>query len=196
LKTIKRASILALGMSLAFAVQTFAHCDSMDGPVIADARRALAAGNVAPVLKWVPAQGEEEIRSAFAMAVTVRDQGEPAHHVADRYFFETLVRVHRAGEGEGFMGLKPAGSVEPVIAATDHGLAEGDIDHLADELAAAVRKGIQERFREAYERKKVADRSVAQGREYVEAYVQLTHFVERVHDLVEHGAGHRHPESK
>ena len=36
--------------------------------------------------------------------------------MADLYFFETVVRVHRAGEGAAYNGLKPAGLDEgPVI---------------------------------------------------------------------------------
>jgi Family of unknown function (DUF6448) len=173
-----------------------AHCDSMDGPVVKDAQRALADKDVAPVLKWVRAQDEEPIREAFEMTLAVRGESDVAQTLADRYFFETLVRVHRASEGEAFTGLKPAGSVDPAIAAADHALAEGDIDPLADEMAAAVRDSIEERFAEAHEKRQVAEESVVQGREYVEAYVQLTHFVEGVDHLVSNGASHKHRENK
>ena len=116
--------------------------------------------------------------------------------IADNYFFETLVRIHRASEGEGFTGLKPAGSVEPAIAATDRALAEGNVDQLADIIAAAVREGIKTRFSEAHKKKLVAENSVDQGREYVEAYVALTHFIEAIHHTVSHGASHKHQESE
>ena len=119
-----------------------------------------------------------------------------ARTVADRYFFETLIRVHRASEGEGFTGLKPAGHVDPAIAAADRALADGNIDSLADELASAVRQAVKERFAQAREKRETAEKSVAQGRDYVKAYVQLTHFVESVHNLVLGGAGHGHRENK
>ena len=42
-------------MIAAFTSPALAHCDSMDGPVVADAQRAIAAKDVTPVLKWIPA---------------------------------------------------------------------------------------------------------------------------------------------
>ena len=38
------------------------HCDSLDGPVVTAARRALDAGNVDVVLPFVPEQGEAEVK--------------------------------------------------------------------------------------------------------------------------------------
>lgn len=114
-----RRLLMATAAFALLAGPAFAHCDSMDGPVVQDAQRALEAQDVTPVLKWVTAEHEDEIRSAFDMTLEVREETDAAKTVADRYFFETLVRVHRASEGEGFTGLKPAGSVEPAIAAAD-----------------------------------------------------------------------------
>ena len=84
------------------------------------------------------------------------------------------------------------GSVEPAIAATDRALAEGNINQLADKIAAAVREGVRSRFNDAYKKKLVADDSVGEGREYVESYVQLTQFIEAIHQTVSHGATHKH----
>lgn len=176
--------------------RAMAHCDSMDGPVVKDAQRALAEKKVDPVLKWVSAQDEEPVREAFEMALAVRGESEAAKNVADRYFFETLIRIHRAGEGEGFTGIKPAGSVDPAIAAADLALADGNVDPLADKLVASVREGIEERFAEAYAKRQAANKSVEQGREYVKAYVQLTHFAEAVGHLTSHGASPKHREVK
>lgn len=173
-----------------------AHCDSMDGPVVKDAQRALADGDLAPVLKWIRAEDETAVKDALDMALSVRGESPAAKSLADRYFFETLVRIHRAGEGEAFTGLKPAGSVEPGIAAADRALAEGGADALAEKIAAAVRDGVRHRFAEAHEKRRTADASVEQGRQYVEAYVQFTHFVEGVDHLLSHGASHKHRENK
>jgi hypothetical protein len=192
----KPALLLTALLSLAITTPLLAHCDSMDGPVIKDAQRALGSGDVAPVLKWVSAQDEDAIRKVFALTTSIRGQGEDARQVADKHFFETLVSIHRASEGEGFTGLKPEGSVTPAIAATDRALAEGNIDELAGKIAAAVRDGIEKRFRDAYEKRLLAEDSVARGREYVEAYVQLTHFVEAIHHTVSHGASHKHQDSE
>lgn len=185
-----------LAFTVLFSGLARAHCDSMDGPVVKDAQAALAAKNVDSVLKWIRAEDEDAIRKAFDMTLAVRGESEKARDIADRYFIETLVRVHRAGEGEGFTGIKPAGSTDPAIVATDRALDEGDIDRLADEYAAKVREAIKHRFAEAHKKRQTADKSVEQGRQYVEAYVQLTHFVEHVSHLVAHGASHEHRESQ
>ena len=183
----------------AFAVvlpsPALAHCDSMDGPVVHDAQRALSEANVTPVLKWVPREAEDQIRSAFQMTLAVRRESEVAMEVADRYFYETLIRLHRASEGEGFTGLKAAGSVDPAIAAADKALQTGEVGPLAEELASAVRHGVEERFADAYEKRQAAEESVARGREYVEAYVQFTHFAEGVQHLAEVGASQQHRET-
>ncbi len=182
----------ALGL---FASPAFAHCDSMAGPVVLDAQRALETQDVTPVLKWVTAADEDAIRRAFDMTLTVRDETDAARTVADQYFFETLVRIHRASEGEGFTGIKPADSVEPAIAAADLALENGNVEPLADHLASAIRHGIEERFAVAYELRQTADASVEQGRAYVDAYVQFTHFAEEAGQLAEGGASHQHSEA-
>jgi len=184
------ASLLLVVFALVFAAPAMAHCDSMDGPVISDAQRALIEKDVTRVLKWVPADDEAEIRRAFDMTLAVRGESNTARAVADKYFFETLVRVHRASEGAPYTGLKPAGTMGPAIAASDQALATGDLDGLADELATAIRNQIKERFAHAYEKRQVAAQSVEQGREYVTAYVQFTHFVEAVANLNAEGISH------
>lgn len=186
--------LATLMLAVLLSCSARAHCDSMDGPVVKDAQSALADRNVNPVLKWVRQEDEEQIRNAFEMTLAVRGQSEAARTIADRFFFETLVRVHRASEGEGFTGIKPAGSTDPAIAAADRALADGNVDPLANRIAAAVRDGIKQRFTEAREKRLVADKSIEQGREYVQAYVELTHFVEALDRLVSHGASHKHQE--
>ena len=180
---------------VSLAGPVWAHCDSMDGPVVADAQRALSQKSIDPVLKWVDEEDADAVRQAFEMTLEVRDESEATKTIADRYFFETLVRLHRASEGEGFTGLKPAGSVESGIAAADQALATGEIEPLADELAQAVRGALMDRFQAAHTAKQTAEDSVEDGREFVEAYVQFTHFVEQTDHLVAEGASHQHRES-
>ena len=103
-----------------------AHCDTLDGPVVVAARSALDSGQLNPVLAWVPAAGETEIREAFAKARAARKAGKEAREVADQWFFETVVRVHRASEGAPYTGLKPAGQVEPAVAVVDQAIAKRD----------------------------------------------------------------------
>lgn len=158
-----------------------AHCDTMGGPVVGAAQAALEGKDVTPVLKWVRPDQEDEVRQAFQKTLTVRSMGPEARRLADMYFFETLVRLHRAGEGAPYTGLKPAGAVEPIVAASDKALETGSADTLVRHVTEAVGDGIRERFARAYEAKQHADDSVAAGREFVEAYVEFTHYVERLH---------------
>ena len=127
--------------------------------------------------------------------MAARVQGREARELADRYFFETLVRIHRSGEGEPYTGLKPAGSVEPAIAAADKALEAGSVDQLADKVSQAVRESIRERFAATLEKKKHANESVEAGREFVRLYVEYTHFLDGIHQLVSKGADHRHSET-
>lgn len=158
-----------------------AHCDTLDGPVVKDARAALEAGDVTPVLKWVRAADETEIREAFRQALAVRAPGGEARTLADRYFFETLVRVHREGEGAPYTGLKPAGTaVDPGIAASDRALETGSVDPLVKLLSAEVDKGLRLRFAQAAEARKHADEGIEPGRRFVAAYVEFMHYAERL----------------
>ena len=168
-----------------------AHCDTLNGLVVQTAKAALQAGDVTPVLKWVRAEDEQEIKAAFARTVAVRSKGDEARELADLYFFETLVRMHRAGEGAPYTGLKPAGTVDPVVALADQALAEGKADKLVTVLTDALAGNLRERFKETLASRKHADDSVAAGREFVKNYVTLTHFVEGLHTMMQEG-GHGH----
>ncbi len=192
-RAIRRFSVAALALGLlvlALPGLARAHCDTLDGPVVADARIALGKGDVTPVLKWVRADDEPEIRDAFALTVAVRRLAPEAQQLADTFFFETLVRVHRAAEGAPFTGLKPAGTVEPSVAAADQALAVGSVDRLAKDLAEHVATGVRDRFARALEAKKHAVESVAAGREFVEAYVSFVHYVEEVARTIHAEAHH------
>lgn len=163
-----------------FAIPDYAaaHCDTLDGPVIQDARKAIAAQDVTPVLKWVKPQEEKSVRAAFKKVLADRAKN---HEAADHKFFESLVKIHRIGEGAPFTGLKAAGAVEPAVAAADQALASGSADDLIKLITDDVAAGIKARFEHAVETYKHKDESVAQGREFVEAYVEYTHYVERLH---------------
>ena len=167
-----------------------AHCDTLDGPVVAEARQALTKGDVTPLLKWVSGDDEKMIRRAFQKTLEVRKLGDQAREMADMYFFETLVRIHRAGEGAPYTGLKPGSAVDPAVALADKALDSGSVDKLVKVLSGAMAKGIREHFQRAIEAKKNADKSVAAGREFVEAYVMFTHYAEGLHGIIKGGAKH------
>ena len=165
-------------LGLPGAVQ--AHCDTLDGPVVMSAKTALEKGDVTPVLKWVKKEQEEEVRAAFNKTMAVRGKSPEAKELADMYFFETLVRIHRASEGAPYTGLT-AGPAEPIIVEADKALEKGSVEHLVKHVTDAVAQGIRQRFQKTLEGKKHAEDSLAAGREFVEAYVEFTHYVERLH---------------
>jgi len=173
----------------------FAHCDTLDGPVVKTARTALEKGDVTPLLKWMQPSDEKEIRDAFNRALAVRAKGAEAKELADMYFFETLVRIHRAGEGAPYTGLKPGESVDAAVALADKALETGSVDKLVDVLTKATAAGINQRFQRALQTKKHTDESVAAGREFVESYILFTHYVEGLHAIIKGQHGHHGKEA-
>lgn len=170
-----------LALILVVPIHVRAHCDTLDGPVVSEAKVALDTGNVTPVLKWVRKDDEQEIKAIFQKVVAARKASPQAGEIADRYFFETLVRIHRAGEGAPYTGLQ-AGPPEPVIAEADKALQTGSVEAMTRHLNAAAAAGIKKRFNETLERKKHAAESVDAGRDFVAAYVDFTHYVERLYN--------------
>jgi hypothetical protein len=199
----RKSSLLGFGVcAVATAILVLApgranaHCETLDGPVVKEARTALASGNVMPVLKWVGKDLEPELRAAFARALSVRKAGGESERLANLYFFETAVRLHRATEGAPYTGLKPAGSdLGPAVQASDAALAKGDVDGLVSLITERVAEGLRERFAHALETGKKAGSSVDEGREYVRAYVMFVHYAERIFEDAAAGPGAHHEEA-
>jgi hypothetical protein len=174
-------------VAAAWATPALAHCDTLDGPVVSAARKALDTGNVDLVLVWVQKDDEADLRSAFQRARNVRAAGGEAKELADTYFFETLVRVHRAGEGAPYTGLKPAGQIEPAVAAADKAIETGKLQPLAKLVTGRVEKGLHHHFDAVTARKGYNPANVEAGRAYTHAYVDFVHYAERLHDAAETG---------
>ena len=150
------------------------HCDSLDGPVVKAARAALDAQDVDLVVPYVPEEGEPEVLRAFDLAVSVRGESPRARALADRYFFETVVRVHRAGEGAPYTGLKPAGrDVGPVIPLAERAIETGDDAELVALLTGTVEQEVHDRLSHVMHLRPDAGASVAQARAYVQAMLGL-----------------------
>lgn len=194
---VRAARVASMGVALvllsaAVARPARAHCDSMDGPVVTAGQRALETGNVNHALLWVRAADEAIIREAFTRTLAVRKQSASARDLADLWFFETLVRVHREGEGAPYTGLKPAGTGEnAAIDAADDALASGSVSAVEALLIHAVRDGLRERFAAALAKKKFDVNDVAAGRAYIHEYVPFIHYVEGVYNAAS-PAGDRH----
>ena len=189
-------SVLAIGfVFLLMPATVFGHCDGIDGSVVKAAQQALAKGDVNPILIWVRANDEAEIRRVFAKTLAVRKLNPEARELADLYFFETLVRIHRAGEGAPYTGLKPAGrDLGPAIPAADKAIETGAVEPLLKLSTSESTNGIRERFQKATAAKKFNAEDVKAGREYVKAYVEFVHYVEGLHEFVQ-GSDDEHSES-
>jgi len=118
----------------------------MDGPVVKAAMEALDGGDVRTVLPFVPEEAEAEITEDFEKILKARAQSPEAREVADKHFFETVVRIHRAGEGAPFTGLKPAGLGHgPVVPVAEKAIEDGSPEELVKLLTDTVEEQIRER---------------------------------------------------
>lgn len=192
-----RATALSIAAALLLPTAASAHCDGLDGPVVAAARKSLESGDVNLVLIWVQPKDEAEVRRTFTEAVAVRKLNVQAREMADRYFFETLVRVHRAGEGASYTGLKPAGrDLGPAIPLADEAVATGSERDLASFAMMEVQRGIHEKFADLQHKRNFRPDDLAAGREYVASYVTFVHYVEGLHVAAESGADGHYPEGQ
>jgi len=189
--------VTLLASALAMSSPALGHCDGIDGPVVKAAQKALETDNVNLVLIWIPKESEAEITKAFAKTVAVRKLGGEARELADTWLFETLVRIHRAGEGEPYTGLKPAGrDLGPVIPAADEAVETGNSELVLKLFKETEHKGIRERFAEVVAKARYDKNDVEAGREFVHAYVIFIHYVDGLYQAAnpsgpggcEHGA--------
>ena len=146
------------------------HCDSLDGPVVRAAVQSLETRDVDVVLPYVPKTAEPEVVDVFHKVRRVRRDNPDAREVADRFFYETVVRLHRAGEGAPFTGLKPAGlDVGPVIPAAEKAIESGTAYDLTELLCDIVRQEVGARFEQVMRLKVTAGQNVDDARKYVSA---------------------------
>ncbi len=174
------------------------HCDSMDGPVVTAARRALEKEDVNLILPYVKDDAGADLISAFKRALEARKAGTAAREVADLYFFETAVRLHRAGEGAPYTGLKPAGlEVGPVIPTAEKAIASGSPDALVRLLTETLRDELQHRFERMKHLGEFRPDDVGKAREYIEAMLGLEVYSHHLYEAMKaspHEGGHQHHE--
>ncbi len=189
-------AVVAAAVALSWGTAAQAHCDSLDGPVVNQARKALDTGNVNLVLGWVQKKDEAEIRNAFQKAVAERKSGAPAKEAADYAFFESLVRVHRAGEGAPYTGLKPAGQIEPALVVADKSVETGQLKPVAKMIVGNVEQGLHKQFDAVAKTRKYDPNDVEAARSFVGAYVEYVHYVERLHEAAQVAGGGHADEAK
>ena len=180
------AVAVAAGMLLG-SQSAQAHCDSVDGPVAKAVQKALDNGNLNPVLAYAPATAEAEIRAAFEKSRKVRGLGGDARTLADQAFMETVIRLHRAGEGATYTGLKPAGiDYGPVIPAAEHAVESGDLAKLKAILMEKIEHTLSERLAHVRELQKApleptTAAEVPHSRARVSAELGFITFAESMH---------------
>jgi hypothetical protein len=186
--------MMALFIILVFPQRASAHCDTMDGPTASDGKKALESKNLNYALKWISPDYDEELRKIFDLSVKVRALGSDAQELADRYFLENLVRIHRAGEGEPFEGLKPSGTpIDEKVLAADKCIEIGNLSPLEGLMQHEQMHELEERFEKVLSLKNYEVNDVAAGRSYIEAYVNFFKFAEgEVHEHGKHNE-HGHP---
>lgn len=184
--------LVAAGIFLLAPVTADAHCDTMDGPAVKDAIRAMDTGNVNYALKWVQPKYEAEVSRAFRMSMKVKDINADTKNLAEQYFFEILLRDHRAGEGVAFDGVKPHGwPVDERVKAADQSIALGNLEPLKGLVEPDKWPELQRRFQKVMSLKAFDVNRVEEGREYIEAYVQ---FFKLAEGEDEHHESHEHVE--
>jgi len=169
------------------------HCDTAEGPAVKDGRKALETGNINYALKWIPADGEAELRDVFEKSLKVRNIGAEVAELADRLFLETMVRIHRMGEGVGFTGIQPNGTlIDPVVKAADEAIAVGSDADLVLMVPRERRAELDKRFRAALDIRDFDVDDVAAGRRYLAAYVSFFTYAEGEDHAHHAQAGHSH----
>ncbi len=183
--------VLLVFVLMMLPVSVQAHCDTMDGPVVKAAKLALEKGDVGLALRWVKKGYEDDVKQAYWKTVAVRSLNKEVQGLADTYFFETLVRLHRQGEGVPYTGIKPASTpVKPSIEMAEATLESGNVDDMIKKVTEHAAIGLREKYGRAVKARRDADRTVEAGREYVEAYVTYIHYVEGIHNAIESQSPH------
>jgi uncharacterized protein DUF6448 len=188
------ASVLLAGL-IAFPLAAEAHCDSVDGPVASAAVKALESENVNLILPYAPASAEAELTEAFRQTLAVRPAGGEAKLLADRYFMETAVRLHRAGEHAPYTGLKPAGTdFGPAIPAAERALESGQLTPVLSVLDEVVTQGAEAKLAHAARlqgarKAPTSHAEVGAARERVSAELDFISYIEGIY-LAAKGGGH------
>ena len=167
------------------------HCDTRDGPVVKAAKKALETGNLNYVLIWIPKESEKELKAIFEKTLRARKAGKDAQDVADDWFFENSIRLHRAGEGAAYTGMKPAGLSEgPVVPRAEKAIETGDPKDTTGFILKTIEDDLTIRFHHVMEKKKYDVNDVAAGREFIAAFIGWVVYSHHLYTSVTSAAVH------
>jgi hypothetical protein len=185
-------TVLAVGAFVLIPARpALAHCDSVAGPVVNAARQALAQNDVKLVLPYIKSTGEAELTAAFDQAQEVRQQGGKAAELAEHWFFETAVRIHRQGEGAAYTGLKYHAEFGAALHAAEEAVETGDLDHVAAVLSKAIQEQLEAKYHAIVETREHAVKAgtVEANRAAVEAVLIFETYVDSL-DVAIKGQDH------
>ena len=167
------------------------HCDTRDGPVVKAAIQALETGNLNYVLIWIPRESEKELISIFEKTLRAGKAGKDAKDVAEDWFFENAIRLHRAGEGAPYTGMKPSGLSEgPVVPKAEKAIDTGNPQETIDFILGTVEDDLTRRFHHVMEKKTYDVNDVAAGREFIEAFIGWVVYSHHLYMSVKGAGGH------
>ena len=187
-KALISISLFVLGLIVPGIVM--AHCDSVSGPVAVDAREALSHENFETVAIWVGEEQHDELHAAFEKTLAVYQMGGQAKELAQQYFMETAVRLHRAAEGMAYTGLKPSQPLPPDISAAEKALETGNLGPVQDMLASEMKQNMQQLFEKAKYAKQNKNISLEAGRKWADAYVKYVIYVHGIYKTIQSGPAH------
>lgn len=183
-------SILTLLLVIGFTFNSRAHCDRVNGPVAVAAKQALETGDVSKVLIWVGEEQAEELKTKFKQSLKVYNIGEESRELAELYFMETTVRLHREAEGMPYTGLKPAQPSSKDIQTAEKALESGNLSPVTDLLAKEIQQKTMELYQHAMEAKENRGQSIEAGRLWVDAYVKYIVYVHSLYQKIQAGPAH------
>ena len=188
-RTFTRNSAILLFL-LFWSLPATAHCDRENGPVAIAAKEALKTGDLNKVLIWVGEEQEQELREKFNQSLEVFKKGGVAADLAQKYFMETTVRLHRAAEGMPFTGLKPASPNPPDIEVAEKALETGNFEPVKELLCSAMEEESRKWFKKVRETAENKEDSIAAGREWVDNYVKYIVYIHKLHETIKAGPPH------
>lgn len=165
--------------------QTFAHCDTMDWPVIIAAKKSLETKNPNYFLIWVQKKDEPIILEDFNKTLSLRQKNPEDSENIDKSFFENLVKIHREWEWAEYTWLKSAWSItNPVVILWDKSFETKNSTELEVFLSKTLADEIKNRFKEVIEKQNYALDDIEAWREYITSYITFLHWAEWIQDII------------
>ena len=183
-------TILILAVAALFPNISQAHCDRVNGPVAKAARKALKNKNFETVQIWVSEEQEKELLQSYNRALDVYQQDGKAGKLAERYFIENAVRLHRVAEGMPYTGVKPAQSLPEDLKLAEKALESGNADKVIALLRNELAKRVQKYHKKAVTTAQKKNKNVEAGRQWVDAYVKYIIYVHGLYQKIQAGPAH------